>query len=480
MPTDRPHVVLLMADHLRRDSLGCYGDRAVATPNLDRLAEECVVFDHAYCATPLCTPTRVSMYTGKHAHTHGAIVNGHHYPEEKPFATAGPQHGTLYEALAAAGYGIAHVGIQHCQTDPPLEERVPEADVVGWPEYGEYAKEHGFVGNSWSRVPLCPRLEWKGGRPRVEMGAGPRRSLFPFDAEHYMDAYFSRLAEERIGRLDLSQPQFFEALFWAPHPPLELPEPYYSMYPPEDIELPETVGVWCKGQPGSLLIQTCGQVGAHALREEYREAWSGYYGLVTMVDECLGRVIDALKARGIWDDALVIFTQDHGDLMGCHQLMQKNCFYEEAAALPLMVKPPGGAGGRRGQLVSAIDFCPSVCDYAGADAPEGVQGRSWRQAVEEPDAAWRDAVFLEYNGDQGRNAWPQRGVVLHGEGGRWKYIATRGDVHELYDLAADPHETRSLIDSPEHQEVCDRLRARLADWMRTTEDPITPEEMALA
>ncbi len=136
MPKGRPHVILLMADHLRRDSLGCYGDRAVAMPNLDRLAEECVIFDHAYCATPLCTPTRVSMYTGKHAHTHGAIVNGHHYPEEKPFATAGPQHGTLYEALSAAGYGITHVGIQHCQTSPPLEERVPEADIVGWPDTG--------------------------------------------------------------------------------------------------------------------------------------------------------------------------------------------------------------------------------------------------------------------------------------------------------------------------------------------------------
>ena len=467
-----------MADHLRRDCLSCYGGVDVRTPHLDALAEEAIVFDGAYCATPLCTPTRISMYTGKWPHTHGGIVNGHSYEQERPYGTAGPRHRTLYEALDAAGYGITHVGVQHCRLDPPLERRGQGAVLAGRAEDRQYAERRGLCTNPQTRANAVPNLEWAGGRPVVAMRPQARRTRYPHPAEDYLDAFWSRLAAERIGALDTSRPQYVEALFWAPHPPFEVPEPYHSMYPPESIELPETVGRWCDGQPASLLVQSCGQMGLGRTREEYREGWSGYLGLVTMVDECIGRVVEALKARGIWDQALVVFTQDHGDLLGCHHLTEKHCFYEEAAHLPLLLKPPGGAAGRRSHLTSAIDFCPTVCDYAGAARPDGVQGRSWRPVVEEPAAPWRDAVFMEYSGDQGRNDIPMRSVVARLDGRTWKYIHTRGDVDELYDLDADPMETRSLVNAASRQQLRRQLRLRLAQWCRETDDFVQIEERA--
>ena len=405
------------------------------------------------------------------------IVNGHSYPEERPFGTVGPEHRTVYEALDETGYGIMHVGVQHCKTNPPLNERVPGAYIAGGPEWGEYIKDRGVnVEMPEVKESSVPNIEWAGGRPVLARRPQARKFRFPQPAEDFMDVFWSRLAAERIADLDVSRPQYIEALFWAPHPPLYLPEPYYSMYPPEKIELPETVGRWYDGQPASLLVQSCGQMGLGRTREEYREGWSAYLGLVTMVDDCIGKVVRALKDKGVWDDALVVFTQDHGDLMGCHHLTQKHCFYEEAAHLPLLVKPPGGGTGHRSHLASAIDYCPTICDYAGAELPAGVQGRSWRPAIESPGAPWRDRIFMEYNGDQGRNI-PMRGTVAEVDGRTWKYIYTEGDVDELYDLTADPQEKESLVDSEEHQSLRKQLRASVAEWLRETDDFVEIPEL---
>ena len=284
---------------------------------------------------------------------------------------------------------------------------------------------------------------------------------------------------EEVEKLDLSRPQYIEALFWAPPPPLSLPEPYYSMYPEDEIDLPETVGRWYDGQPASLLWQSCGMMGLGRNREEYRQAWSAHMGLTTMVDECIGRVIAALKAKGIWDDAWVIFTQDHGDNLGCHHLTEKHCFFEEAAHIPLMVKPPVGttvSRNRRPHLVNAIDYSPSICDIADVEQPKGVQGRSWRSIIDNPGAPWRDATYMEYNGDQGRNHMPMRSIVANAQGSTWKYNWTRGDVDELYNLEADPLEMQSLVDHPDCRHLHGELRARLREWMRETSDIVEMEQ----
>jgi len=469
---ERPHIVLIMADHLRLDSLSCYNPESqVSTPNLDALSRESVVFDRAYCAAPLCVPTRCSMYTGKWPHTHGAITNGH--GGRVGGGAVRPEHATLHEVLAKAGFSITQMGVHHLQAQPSIEERLPGARFLADMGYGQYCSDNRIGFGSALRDIYVPNVDFLHGRPVAYMRDQPRKLLFPHPAEDYKDVFWSRRMVEQVQGLDWEKPQYLEALFWAPHPPLSVPEPYFSMYPEAEIDLPETVGRWYAGQPATLLWQSCGMMGLGRNRQEYRQAWSAHMGLTTMVDECIGRVIDALKARGIWENAWVIFTQDHGDNLGCHHLTQKHCFFEEAAHIPLMVKPPAGVDvprRPRPQLVSATDYCQSICDIAGAEYPAGVQGRSWRPLIENPAAPWRDALYMEYNGDQGWNHMPMRSIVANIRGSTWKYNWTRGDVDELYDLEADPLEMQSLATDPDRQRLRAQLRTRLQEWMRDTSD----------
>ena len=225
------------------------------------------------------------------------------------------------------------------------------------------------------------------------------------------------------------------------------------------------MGRWYEGMPPTYLLGTGGFRGSQVLRDDWRRTWAGYFGLVTMVDDCIGRMVQALKDKGVWDDSLVVFTQDHGESLGCHAMFQKMTMYEESAHIPLLIKPPHGGGGRRAQRVGHVDIAPTICDYAGAAPPAGTWGSSLRPPMEDASAPWREATFSEFNGDHGR-AYPVRAVMA----GRWKYVHHFAAKDELYDLEEDPAETRSLIDTPEHRERCETMLQMLKDWMRETDD----------
>jgi choline-sulfatase len=477
MPANAPHLVVMMADHLRRDCLSCYGELPVQTPHLDAFSREAVIFDRAYCAAPLCKPTRVSMYTGQWPHNHGVLVNGGSLTREFPYATLAANHPTLYEHLDRAGYAITHIGVQHCHADPLLEQRVPRAHINdGWQRWEREMKAAGKdLLSREVREHRRPCPDFEDGKPIVRHFPTPKAvKRYEPGLDWFPDWMWAGWVEEAIAALDPSRPQFIEALFWAPHPPLVVPEPYWSMYPPDNIPLPETVGMWCEGQPATLLHQFCGHMGSGLTRDEFRPAWSAYLGLVTLVDACIGRVIAALKRKGIWDNALVMYLQDHGEMLGCHALWEKNCCYEEAAHIPWLVKPPGGGTGRRRQLIGHVDFANTLCDYAGAERLPGSQGRSLRPVIEKDSAEWRDATFIEYHGNHGRGT-PIRAVVADIEGGQFKYIYNPGDRDELYDLVADPLEKQSLATSASHQRIRKALCERLSAWMIKTGDYLKVE-----
>jgi arylsulfatase A-like enzyme len=169
-----------------------------------------------------------------------------------------------------------------------------------------------------------------------------------------------------------------------------------------------------------------------------------------MVDDCIGRVVAALKAKGIWDDTLVVFCTDHGEMLGSHWLMGKMCAYEASSRLVWCIKPPGGGTtGRRSHLVSAIDFAATVCDYAGAAPPKGNQGISLRRLIESPDLPSRDAVFMEWHGNQGLDPhYRMKAMVSRNGHGLWKWILHATGESELYHLDTDRLETRNLADDP--------------------------------
>ncbi|MFO7898463.1 MAG: sulfatase-like hydrolase/transferase [Planctomycetota bacterium] len=461
------HVVLLMADQQRRDTIAAYGSPYGATPNLDAFAEEATVFDRAYCACPLCVPTRTAMYTGRYPHRNGVIVNGW-TPVEKPYAQLREDVPTLYEQLAGAGYQVTHVGVDHCRSIPPIQERVPGMTYVANEHHRRYLAEQGLDApdTSWTKAPSC---DFDEGRPIMFPYTTSRTGAWPHEAEHFKDFFWAREAERIIAGLDPGRPQFIETLFWAPHVPLVAPEPYASMFEPKDIELPETCGVWCDGQPATLCHHLPGQFGAMRLREQWREPWAVYLGLCRLVDEAIGRVIAALKRRGIWDDALVIFALDHGEMMGSHACFQKMCMYEEATHIPLVIKPPGGrAVARVAGLASPVDIGPTISDALGIDPLPDGDGVSLVPMLEGDAESVRDELFIEFNGNSGRG-YESRALVR----GHWKYVYTRGDRDELYDLDADPAETVNRGDDPVCADTRAALRARLAEIMRANGDHVT-------
>jgi arylsulfatase A-like enzyme len=477
----RPHIVFITADQMRFDCLSCYGKLGVRTPNLDALAAESVIFDHAYCSTPLCVPTRTSIGTGKWPHTTRTIINPNpRSRNEGVWSTLGAEHRTFYECLAGGGYDVRHVGIQHILADPPLGKRVPAATLITAEAHEDYMAAHGLPRNyhgfpGVTRDSYVPVIEFDNGRMVAKQVAPARYCLpFPYAAEHFKDFFFARSMEQQIAAADPARPSAFVFQAWAPHPPLFAPEPYFSMYKPEDIALPENVGRWYDGMPPTLLLGTGGMRSSQFSRDEWKRLWAAYFGLVTLADECIGRVIAALKARGFWDGAFVIFTMDHGEALGSHRMLEKMTMYEESAHVPLFVKPPGGCrSGRRGQMVGHVDIAPTLCDYAGVETPPGALGRSLRAPVENPAVPWREATFAEFNGDQAR-AYPSRAVFTE----RYKYIHHFAAGDELYDLQEDPQETRSLAGDPQYSELKSALRERLIQWMRETDDILDLERDA--
>lgn len=450
------HVVLMMTDQQRRDTLACYGGRYGATPNLDAFANEATAFERAYCACPLCVPTRTSIYTGLMPHKHGAVVNGWTKVEE-PYAHPRPDVPLLYERLASHGYRLTHIGVDHVRTIPPIFERIPEMHYVTNRHHKEYLKKQGLAEPDLSYT-RAPCLDFDDGKPIMIRYTTPRTGRFPYDAEHFMDMYWAREAEKAIELLKPDEPQFIETLFWTPHVPLVVPEPYYSMFTREDIDLPDTVGKWYDGQPATLLTHIPGHYGVMLQRDQWREPWAVYLGMVKLVDEAIGRVIGALKRRGLWDDALVIFMTDHGDMLGAHSLFQKMCMYEDSTHIPLLVKPPGGRRVERsGSLVSHLDIVATVCEYLDLPALPESDGVSLVPVLEGKAKAVRDQVFIEFNGNSGRG-FEQRCLVR----GDWKYIYTKGDRDELYNLKDDAGETRNLAGDAAFETTRLELRGRLA------------------
>lgn len=468
----RPHVIVLMTDQHRYDTLGAYGDRQCHTPNLDALAEECVIFDRHYTSCPLCVPARTSIATGLWPSRTGVVIN-YWIPEEAKHGTLAPQYTTLYERFAAQGYRVAQIGVQHVNSEPSLPKRVPGGLFVGPEGHKKYLQEKGLAAPSDKpfRSP-CP--DFVNGHMVVAEYTTPKTAVWPHAPEHYYDQWIARRAVEVIEQADPNQPLLLFANMWSPHCPLTVPEPYAGMYDPAKIDLPANVGQWYPGQPAMQLVNLPGFIGATVSMDDWRKAWAAYLGMVTLVDKSVGQVVEALKRRGFWDDALVIFSPDHGEMLGSHRLWQKMCMYEEAIRVPMFAKAPrmdrSRAGSRVGGLTSHVDFMNTMFDYAGLGVDSAADSLSLRPLIEGSADGIRDEVFSEFSGNAGRGSF-SRAIVTD----RYKFVYCRTQPYtraeyELYDRQADPLEANNLAADPAHCSVRDDLARRLGAWMARTGD----------
>ena len=471
MKNNRPHVVNIMADQLRRDVL-FQGH----TPNIDALAADGVVFEEAYTNCPLCVPARGSYFTGLYPNKNGSLINPWE-PADAGYGDVRAGIDNLY-TLMEEEWDSIHSGKQHLYTaGGKLEER-PDSKTR-WlsteASYKEYVRAQGkaLPGGPQFRTRVA---EMAGGKAtKVSSYSNANTGCYEEGEAYYFDTYFTEQALAGISSRDQMRPLLLNVMLLAPHPPFQIPEPWYGSVTNDDFKLPDNVGTFYPRQSPLQMYNLTGAVGTRYSRDEWQETWRVYLGLVRMLDHCVGRIIGALKEQGIYDDSLIIFTSDHGEMLGSHALFQKMCMYEEAARVPLYMKFPKGfhtSAKTYRQTVSHVDVFPTLCGYLGLETKNPVDGVSLLPLLrgEVPEDQGR-RIFIQYDGNGSLSNF-QRCLVMGG----YKLIADlfKDEVYyELYHLPSDPQETNNLIFDAGYDLIAGEMAGILAKQMNDSGDRLT-------
>ncbi|HLH73969.1 MAG TPA: sulfatase-like hydrolase/transferase, partial [Chloroflexota bacterium] len=462
---DHPNIIVIMADELRADVLGCYGHRLVRTPNLDILADQSVRFDRAFVTCPMCLPSRVSIATGRYVRSHGAFDNSF-----RP----SPDERSLYDTLRAQGYRTLSYGKSHFGM-PATEFGFDQAS-----DFSDGTTPFGIRDPAERRS--VPHKRTAGALPLVIYGRHPRPAA-QTKAAQVADAVIRNIHELAASR----EPFAVCASFHEPHTPILPPVPFDTMYDPTLVDLPGSVGAGLSSKPVLQRYYARARRFDELTIEDFRRCRAAYYGLVTFLDQQIGRVLAALSDLQILDRSIVVFMADHGTMLGEHGLVEKwGHFYEPLVRIPLLIRFPDGrlAGYGHPGLVEAIDVLPTVLDYAGISRPEGVQGRSLLAELGGEPEQSRDQVFSEWHA---AGLLEEPIVMVRTE--RWKLalypsqeaIERRlpndhplkySDLFdaplvdgELYDLVNDPGEQHNRFGDPSVSELQRDLTARIESWL---------------
>jgi choline-sulfatase len=416
----RPHVVLIMADQLGARSLPAYGNGVVRSPHLDRLAEEGVVFDRALCPSPLCAPSRASLMTGLLPSRTGVYDNAAELPASVP---------TFAHHLRAAGYRTVLAGKMHFIGPDQLhgfEERlVPDVYPAGFDWVPDW------------RLQDDETLRWYHDLGSV-LRAGPVRETLQLGYDAEVRERACRAIAESAGEGE--RPLLLVASFTHPHDPYEVPPEYWERYAGASIDPPMHAGPPDPVDPPTRRLRAMlGSGDVEVSTERVLAARHGYYGAISLVDDHVGAILDALAEHGIAEDAVILFTSDHGDMLGERGLWYKMAPFEGSIHVPLLVHAPPRFGPRRvAAPVSLLDVLPTLVELAGASPPPG-DGASLVSALEGAELPPRD-VTLEYLAEGVRA--PQVTLVR----GSRKLVRSLGEPDLLYDVDSDPLERTSIAD----------------------------------
>ncbi|HML20286.1 MAG TPA: sulfatase-like hydrolase/transferase [Aggregatilinea sp.] len=481
-----PNILLILTDQQRTDTLGFRGQAPCRTPHVDRLAAEGISFDRAICTAPLCSPSRASIFSAQYPHQVDMMTN----------------HGTLSvpphltDPLKARGYYTAYAGKAHLQPEAEpanifgsKEEQEARYKLEGFefkPENADRVIARWFdrvAGENQSEyVAWCEENSKPNGFPyadprlrthRQPAMSIPKTAVMEMDVQDTIDGWITNHALRFFEERPRGQPFFLVCSYVGPHPPFKVPEPYYSMYDPADILEPPN---FHDGPNKPRANETSFY---HQLWLDHGDDWASwqksmavYWGYCTMIDDQVGLLLGALEAEGVLDETLVIFASDHGEMLGSHGLWHKMMPYEEAIRVPLVMRLPGTipAGVRSDAVTSLIDIAPTILSVCREAVPPEYVGRDLSPAFADGAEFQADAYrFAEHKPLGEWHATVEFRLVVDD---RYKYVWNQGDLNELYDLQTDPYELDNLIDRPKHAATQTRLRARLAQWMYDTDDPL--------
>ena len=470
------NVLIVFTDQQRADLIG--PDRTPDTPNLDRLAAEGVTFDNAICPQPVCTPSRGSLMTGVYPHTHGCVINcmrepGYYdmrLPESIP---------TIAELLKPHGYKAGYVGKWHVGN-----EVVPQH---GFEDYWISTEDEYTRPEDRARLGNCAYYHYL-----VEQGYRPDGDFFVREQTAGLPEEHSRIAfitreSERFMEANRDDDFCLVVNYLEPHPPYYGPDD--DRYSPDEVRIPDNyhrepvAGMSQRAQTFLRFSQEMSQSGEPPLTEDaLRSVIARYHGLMTLADKYAGRLLDTLERLGLKDDTLVVFTSDHGDMMGSHGMLNKCVMYDEALRVPFIIRGPGVSmpGARVTESANLVDVVPTALDAAGDGKPRHLQGESlWPLLTGARPEDPEKPAFSEWCGVL---QWMHKRHDLFAPVAdchirtvrtpRWKLNVNPGDTWELYDLESDPGEMNNLIDEPSRQETVQELLAMLRDWQTQTGDPL--------
>jgi len=473
----RPNILFLCTDQQRYDALGCYGNPHIQTPAIDGLARDGVLFEQCYVQNPVCAPSRASLLTGQYPRTHGLWGNGVALPGHQPLFS---------KALADGGYDCGMIGKMHLascfggRTEPRHDDGFR---VYEWAHDPTHASPENAY-HQWlatEHPEHFARAKAGGGRQRHQPAI---YDILPTEAHYTHWASERALAFLREER-DIAKPFFLWVNFFDPHHPFVAPQEYLDRYDP--ATLPDPVGA-----PGELATKP--PIQAQASAESYaghargfrdhdlaeiKQTIAAYYAMISLVDDETARILAALNALGLGEDTLVVFTSDHGEMLGDHELLLKGpMLYEPAVRVPLILRWLGHlpAGTRREQLTQWIDLAPTFLGVAGLPPLPANQGLDLLPLARgDTDAQTRGWALCEYR-NSGHPYDPpvhltmlrhrdHKLIVQHGPP-----ATDRPRTGEFYNLAADPHELRNLWDDPTAAETRIALERLLLDVMVAIED----------
>ena len=442
MSKERPNILFLMSDEQRFDHLRSVNS-VLKTPHLDRLAEDGVLFSRAYTPNPSCVPARAGIFTGKYPHQCSSPT----------FITYLPAHEkTFMSYLQEAGYYTAVIGKQHFGGSE-IEHGYDYEDIIDShgptpqnPEkdsYSRWLRDEGFFHRNEmveSHSEIRHYADWK------------------VDPKYHVDHFVGDRGREWLEQgMPDDRPWFCWISFPGPHSPIDCGNfPQAKMYDPAEIDMPETDFEMLEKKPphNSRRHGDPPPSFEPLTNEEIRMIRHAYYANVTLIDEKIGAIIEALKARGKYENTLIFFASDHGDFMGDFQLLGKGQnIMEVLMRIPFIIKPPEGGAVRKveSSLVSAIDIAATCLSVAGAELPEDMASRDlsrYWQSTEDLDD--RDAIYMEASGI--------RCIRTR----KWKYSHYFNEPYgELYDLESDPWEKENLWDCEEHVLIKHDLQTQL-------------------
>lgn len=491
MKAKRPNILFITSDQQRKDSLGVYNSK-LSTPVLDALAKDGVVFDRAYIAHPTCTPSRATLLTGQYGSSHGAYTIGTALSEDAP---------TLSGQLADNGYETYLVGKPHFQqltTEGSFECASKAMDEAFWAGFNGpyYGFQNTRIHNGHTNYPVTAGMHYRiwlkeHGLTDEDIaryfnhscnGSFREHGEWKLPRELHPSVFVSECSMDYLEKheQDSDKPFFMWCSFTDPHDPHVTPEPYASMYSADDVDyLPYRDGefddkpdcyrdLYELGHENVSYADAFGVPSAPSGKlfgddQYFREITAMHHGMVKLMDEEIGRIIEKLKALGLYENTLIVFSTDHGDYLGNHGFVYKgHPAFEEVYNVPYIIKNPGQhcAGTRSDALISHVDFAETVLSFAGVQAPESMQGEDQRAVFLGEKPTLREALIIENRPVQ--NKFYQQMIVTD----QYKLVVYMdSEQGELYDLKADHDQYDNLWDKDAFKEVklslCVQLLKRL-------------------